>query len=224
MIYFFYILLAITSQGFFLLFFPGWIPQHILLIPIFIGYLGLCWGIFNLSHDPIVKWKSIKKTVYSILVGTITLLLSTVLIMITELFYDFSSTTFSILLLIGIILLILTGPLFAIGFFFFREDLKEHYFQKYLSKFPTVYISIAFLVQAVGEIFLLIGALFTETLGLIFFILGLVTVVISLIGLGVGFYPLFMSFRTYPKILELIEESLAKKQQIQSSKKSKKAS
>ena len=223
MVYFFYILLAATSQGFFLLFFPGWIAQHILLIPILIGNLGLCWGIYNLTYDPLVKWTNAKKSIIYILIGAGLLLLSTVLLILTE-FLPLYSSGFSILLLIGIILLVLANPLFAFGYYLFKKDLKKNYFDKYISKFPTIYISLSYLVQSLGFISMLIAALFENTLGDVFFIVGLVIVIISILGLGVGFYPLFIAFRTYPQILELIEEQQMKKQQTPKAKKSKKAS
>ncbi len=248
MIFFFYILLAVLTKGFNDLLIPGWKAQHILFIPIILGYLGFCWGVFNLSYDPLVAWINVKKSVYFLLAGTGSLFLAVLIMIISEVFQNQGIVVY-VLTLIGIILYILAGPLFAIGFFLFRKDLKTHYFKKYISKFPTIYIvisyliqslgiiiflisgylgrvvesvSISYLIQSLGSIFLISGYL-VSVVGSVFVIAGIVTVTISIIILALGFYPLFISFRTYPKLLEAIEEAQLNKAQ-DTSKQSKKAS
>ncbi len=226
MIYIFYILLAVLTRGFIDLLLPGWIPQHILLIPILLGYLGLCWGIYNLTYDPIVDWKHSKKAVIFIVAGIVSLLISTVIMMVSEVFQEQGVVVF-IFTIIGIILLIITEPLIALGFYLFRKDLKEHYFRKIISKYPNIFILISYLVQSLGIIFLTVGGFISSVIGTVFIYLGIATIALSIIGLGAGYYPLYSSFRTYPKLSEALEEVLkeAQEKKNQSSvKKTKKSS
>ena len=248
MIYIFYILLAVLTRGFVDLLLPGWIPQHILLIPILLGYLGLCWGIYNLTYDPLVSWKNSKKVVIFILAGTVSLLVSTIIMMVSEVFQEQIVIVF-IFTIIGITLLIVAEPLIALGFYFFRKDLKEYYFRKFISKYPNLFIIISYSVLSLGLIFLTIGGFIpsvkgtivsyliqsldinilivggfnAKIIGSVFIYLGIGTIALSIIGLGVGYYPLYISFRTYPKLLEYLEEAQKKKNQ-SSMKKTKKTS
>ena len=57
MIILFYIILAIITRALFVVITPGWGEYQLLFLPILLGYIGMSWGIFNLSYDPIVKWK-----------------------------------------------------------------------------------------------------------------------------------------------------------------------
>ncbi len=222
MVYFFYIILAALTKGFLDLLLPGVIEQHILLIPIVFGYLGFSWGIFNLSYETTIAWPNAKKVTYLLIAGTVTFLLSQAILILAGFITEYALAT-TILTFVGIALFIISNPIFAAGFFLFRKDLKPHYFNKYIAKFPNLYISISYLVLSLGIIFLLIAGLNQNIVGSVFMIGGIVTVVISILGLGFGFYPLFISFRAYPKILEVIEEAQMKKNQ-SSSKEAKKAS
>jgi len=222
MIYLFYIILAAVSRGFYFLFYEGWSVYQILLIPIVLGFSGLSWGLYNLTFDPAVKWDYAKKSAYFIIAGVVAILLSTVFIIFS--YYLDNETAKDVLRIMGSILLILTAPLNSIGFFILRLDLKPHYFNKYIFKFPNIYTSIAYLVQTIGLTFLFTSTFFEGTsIFTIFFLIGLIANIISIIGLGVGYYPIFISFRTYPKILEILEEEQLKKQQTSSPKKTKKA-
>ena len=223
MIYLFYILLAALTGGFMYLFYSGFSAFQILLIPIILGFLGFGWGLYNVTYDPLVKWNYVKQSLYMIIAGTSSLLFSAIFIIFSD-FIDNSATAF-IIQLIGAVLLILTGPIFSISFFILRKDLKPHYFNKYIFKFPNIYTIIAYLAQTVGLALVFAASLLEEENALfrVFFIIGLIINIISIVGLGVGFYPLFISFRTYPKLLEILEEAQLKRQQESASKKAKKA-
>ncbi|MHA1198427.1 MAG: hypothetical protein ACTSQF_03650 [Candidatus Heimdallarchaeaceae archaeon] len=224
MIFFFYVIqiayVALTD-GFQVLLLPGWKNHHVLAIPILLGYFGFSWGLFNLSYDPLVEWLYVKKSAFLIISGAATFLVSILILIISEVFKEHTTVVY-ILTIVGIVLLILTGPLFSFGFFLFRKDLKTHYFKKYIAKFPNIIIVISYLVQSFGYICLLISSFSSYTFGTVFFYIGMVVIIASILGLGVGFYPLFISFRAYPKLLELVEEQLEKNQE--SSKETKTAS
>ena len=222
LIYVFYILLAALTKGFRDLVLPSFIEQHILLIPIILGNLGLSWGLFNLAYEPLISWNYVKKAAYFIMLGTLFLFLSQLILILCSFLEDFR-IAFLIMYSFGIAFFPISGILYSTGYIFFRKDLKTHYFKKYIAKFPNIYIILAYIVQSIGYVFLLIWGLSSNIIGLVFNILGIVTIAISLLGLGIGFYPLFISFRAYPKIMEKIEELLIKKDQT-SSKKAKKAS
>ncbi|MCE7742939.1 MAG: hypothetical protein GOP50_10830 [Candidatus Heimdallarchaeota archaeon] len=218
----FHIGFVALTDGFQVLLLPGWKNHHILMIPILLGYIGFSWGIFNLSYDPLADWSHVKKSAYFIISGAVTFLVAILILIIAEVFKEHPTIVY-ILTLVGIVLLILVGPLFSFGFFLFRKDLKTYYFKKYIAKFPNTFIMISYLVQSFGYIFLLISSFFNNTLGVVFLIIGIVAFAASILGLGIGFYPLFISFRAYPKLLELVEEHLMNKE-LESSKGVKKAS
>lgn len=226
MIFFFYIILAALTKGFAELVLPGWISQHILLIPIFLGYLGICWGLYNLTYDPLVKWGNVKKSAIFIISGTAMFFTSIIFQIITEIFKENAIAVY-VISIIGTVFLILSSPLFSVGFLILRKDLKDYYFKKYMSKYPNLFLIISYLVQSLGCVFLLVGGLISnvtsETIVSIILYSGIAFVVISILGLGIGFYPLFISFRTYPKIMETIEETQKNKTQ-STTKKTKKAS
>jgi len=217
MILLFYIILAIITRALFTLITPLWGEYQLLFLPILLGYIGMSWGIFNLSYDPIVKWKNTRRVTFFIIAGAVTLFLSQIILIIIEWLPPYPVLV-ETMYYIGVFLLFISGLLIAFGFFKFRQDLLPHYFDKYIAKYPNWFIIIAYISQSFSYVFFVISGLTFGNLGSAFEIIGYIVAGGSILSMAIGFYSIFISFRAFPKIMEVIEEVAGAK------KKSKKAS
>ncbi len=215
MVFLFYGLLAALTALFLDTILPGWIDAHLLYIPIVLGFIGMSWGIYNLTYDPVVKWEKGKFTAFTIVGGSAALFIAQLVLILTR------WITSLVMVYLGNAILILSCITLATGFYFFYKDLVSAFIRKLIPRNPLPLISIAFLVQAVAYgLYLASFIVTTKLLGegvtdaVITNVLNYIGMAISGIFLGflaVGFYQLFPAFRNYPKLADYLEEKYTSK-------------
>ncbi len=198
----------------------GWKAQQIPLIPIILGLVGFCWGVFNLTYDPVVKWERSKKTIGFIFGGSVGLLLSQISLIIGEFVYTIA------FFYIFAILQILSLLAISIGFYFFYRDLVTLYIKKLMPRNPLPFLSIAYLIQALAYSsftvsVLALGILSNETIYTVFLIIGFVLFGLFFVSLAIGTYQLYLAFRAFPELGDYLEEQMYKKQSPKKKTKSK---
>ncbi len=210
MVFLFYGLLAALTALFLDTILPGWMDSHLLYIPIVLGFVGMSWGIYNLTYDPVVKWEKGKIAAFTIIGGSAALFIAQLVLILTR------WITSLVMVYIGNAILILSCITLATGFYFFYKDLVTAFIRKLMPRNPLPLISIAFLIQAVAYI------LYVTSFIVTFFSLSLVIIqVLNYIGmafsgmfllfLAAGFYQLFPAFRNYPKLADHLEEKYLSK-------------
>ena len=210
MVFLFYALLAALTTLFLKTILPGWMQEHLLYIPIVLGLVGMSWGIYNLTYDPVVKWEKGKFAAFTIIAGSAALLIAQLILILTRWIISL------VMVYLGNVILILSCITLATGFYFFYRDLVTAFIRKLIPRNPLPLVSIAFLIQAVAYILYLASFIVT------FFSLSEVTIkVLNYIGmafsgifllfLAAGFYQLFPAFRNYPKLADYLEEQYISK-------------
>jgi len=220
MVFLFYGLLAALTALFLDTILPGWMDAHLLFIPIVLGLIGMSWGIYNLTYDPVVKWEKGKIAAFTIIGGSAALFIAQLVLILIR------WITSVVMVYIGNAILILSCLTLATGFYFFYKDLVSAFIRKLIPRNPLPLISIAFLIQAVAYI------LYVTSFIVTFFSLNEVIIkVLNYIGmafsgiflgfLAVGFYQLFPAFRNYPKLADYLEEKYISKPKTKTKLKSK---
>jgi hypothetical protein len=188
----------------------GWKAQQILHIPIVLGLVGLCWGIFNMTYDPVVKWERSKKTIGFIIGGSVGIFLSQISLIVEE--FVLNGAFFYIF----IILQILACFAIALGFYFFYKDLVSLFIQKLMPRNPLPLLSIAYFLQGLAYSFFTVSVftiefVTSEVIDTVFLIIGFVFFGLFLAVLAVGTYLLFPAFRAFPALGDYLEEQINKK-------------
>ena len=219
-IFLFFVLLAATSKLFLWTMIIGWKAQQLLYIPIILGIVGMSWGIYNLSFDPVVKWEKAKYTIILLIGGSVSILLSQISLIVSEFVFELG------FFIIFVIFQIVSSIAFSIGFYYFYRDLISLFIRKLVPRNPLPLISIAFLIQIIGyamfvtSVFL-IGYTSYITASSILNIIGMSLLGVFLGFLAVGFYLLFPTFQAFPALADYLEEEINKKTQPKSKSKSK---
>ena len=210
MVFLFYGLLAALTKLFLYTILPAWMQEHLLYIPIVLGFIGMSWGIYNLTYDPVVKWEKGKITAFTIIGGSAALFIAQLVLILT------SWITSLVMVYLGNAILILSCITLAIGFYFFYKDLVTAFIRKLIPRNPLPLVSIAFLVQAVAYILYVtsfIVAFFSlnEVIIKVLNYIGMAFSGMFLLFIAAGFYQLFPAFRNYPKLADYLEEKYLSK-------------
>ncbi len=215
MVFLFYGLLAALSALFLDTILPGWMQEHLLYIPIVLGLVGMSWGIYNLTYDPVVKWEKGKITAFTLIGGSAALLIAQLVLILARWIISL------VMVYIGNAILILSCITLATGFYFFYRDLITAFIRKLIPRNPLPLVSIAFLVQAVAYILYVTSFIVTTKLlgegitdAVITNVLNYIGMAFSgifLLFLAAGFYQLFPAFRNYPKLADYLEEKYLSK-------------
>lgn len=215
MVFLFYGLLAALTALFLDTILPGWMQEHLLYIPIVLGLVGMSWGIYNLTYDPVVKWEKGKIAAFTIVGGSAALFIAQLVLILVR------WITSVVMVYIGNAILILSCITLATGFYFFYKDLVSAFIRKLIPRNPLPLISIAFLVQAVAYSIYVASFIVTSKLLSEGVTDAVVTNVLNYIGmafsgifllfLAAGFYQLFPAFRNYPKLADYLEEKYISK-------------
>ena len=210
LIFFFYGLLAAFSKLYLTTIIPFWFDSRILYLPIVLGFIGLSWGIYNLTYDPVIVWEKGKIATFTIISGSGVLFAAQLILILGQWIIDLS------IFYIGNILLILSCLTLAVGFFFFYQQLVSLFIKKLVPRNPLPLISIAFLTQTVTYILYFTSFIVTfyNSESLIINILNYIGMGISgvfLVLLALGFYQLFPAFRAFPALGDYLEEQVIAK-------------
>ena len=210
MVFLFYGLLAALTALFLDTILPGWMDAHLLYIPIVLGFVGMSWGIYNLTYDPVVKWEKGKITAFTIIGGSAALLIAQLVLILTR------WITSLVMVYIGNAILILSCITLATGFYFFYRDLVTAFIRKLIPRNPLPLVSIAFLVQAIAYILYVTSFIVTffslnEVIIKVLNYIGMAFSGVFLLFLAAGFYQLFPAFRNYPKLADYLEEKYISK-------------
>lgn len=220
MVFLFYGLLAGLTALFLDTILPGWMDAHLLYIPIVLGFVGMSWGIYNLTYDPVVKWEKGKITAFTIIGGSAALLIAQLVLILTR------WITSLVMVYIGNVILILSCITLATGFYFFYRDLVTAFIRKLIPRNPLPLVSIAFLVQAIAYILYVTSFIVTffslnEVIIKVLNYIGMAFSGVFLLFLAAGFYQLFPAFRNYPKLADYLEEKYISKPKPESKPKTK---
>ena len=202
---FFYVVLAIFSDGLRDTSLNGVSAIQLLFIPILVAFGGIGLASYNLSFDPDEPWEK-GKLISIIFAISITLLLFAQIALIIAGADEQGKIIRPAFFYIGNILMIGSCIAFSVSFFFLRKQLTILYLKKIIIRNPNVMIFVSFTLQTISYC-IFFGASFTQDpLQTSIDIAGIVIAAISILLLIGGMIPLNISFRAYSHLLK--DESL----------------